>query len=371
MGAFEALVLDPGKAAHHRAAWTALADSAIAPNPFFGPDFLLPYLATMTQGPVRLHVLRRNSDGAFLAAAPFTRKRFGLVSPVMGAEAGDYGPLGTPLISPECPQDALAHWLEGISGSEKTGLLAFPYLRSDDTAADLLRKAAIAGGWSVEDFETENRAGHATGEEGEAQAKGIAKTRRKELDRQFRRLSDLAETRFESIESPQAVATAFEQFLNLEASGWKGRQGTALGATPERARFAREFVERTARNGNIRIDALFHAGDAIAMLVLVRSLSRIFAWKVAFDEAFARYSPGAQLARSSMRTNLASPGIEEADSLAIPGHPMIEPLWRGKIPYSTTVIRKGLFATFRAKLLRRDIAATKALKRKAKSILKR
>ncbi|NRG16973.1 GNAT family N-acetyltransferase [Rhizobiales bacterium] len=371
MSAFETLALDPGEAAHHRAAWAALADSAVSPNPFFGPDFLLPYLDGMANRPARLHVLKRTSDGAFLAAAPFARRRFGLVSLVLSAEAGDYGPLGTPLVSPQCPQDEFGLWLEAIANTAKTELLVFPYLRSDDAAARLLKEAAGASGWTIEECEKEERAGHGTGEAGEAQAKGIAKTRRKELDRQFRRLSDMDETHFESIESPDSVIRAFKTFLTLEASGWKGRQGTALNATPERARFAREFVEKTARNGNIRIDALFHGGEAIAMLVLVRSGSRIFAWKIAYDETFARYSPGAQLARMSMRANLESSEIEEADSLAIPGHSMIAPLWRGTVPYSTTVIHKGAVATLRAKLLRRDIAARKALKLKAKAILKR
>lgn len=371
MSAFKTLALDPGEAAQHQAAWTALANGAVSPNPFFGPDFLLPYLDGMAKGPVRLHVLKRNSDGAFLAAAPFARRRFGFVSQALSAEAGDYGPLGTPLVSPECSHEDLRSWLEAIASTTKTGLLVFPYLRSDDTAAHLLQKAAGANGWSVNEFEKETRAGHGTGEAGEAQAKAIARTRRKELDRQFRRLSEMNETRFESIDSPEAVIRSFETFLALEASGWKGRKGTALNATPERVRFARDFVKTSVQNRSVRIDGLFHGGEAIAMLVLVRAGSRIFAWKIAYDEAFARYSPGAQLARMSMRVNLESCEIAEADSLAIPGHSMIAPLWRGTIPYSTTVIYKGAVATLRAKLLRRDIAAKKALKLKARAILKR
>ena len=63
-----------------------------------------------------------------------------------------------------------------------------------------------------------------------------------------------------------------------------------------------------------------------------------FTWKVAHDERFARFSPGAQIMLEAGRAILAEPGIERIDSLATAAHPMIDRLWRDRLSVGTLVI---------------------------------
>ncbi len=375
MDDLEAIVFSPAEAAQHIDAWQALNAQALSPNPFFGPDFLLPYLANMEKGGAAICAVRRRSGGAFMALAPFIRRRPGLILPAAVALATDYGPLGTPLVAPDAskdaPGEALALLVEAMLRHSRKGLAVFPYLRTDDAAAVGLCEAAKARGWHIAFDDPQIRAGHASGQAGKAQFKAVAKGRLKELGRQFRRLSDLAETRFSSTSDPAELSEAFDRFLRLEAKGWKGGRGSALSSSAASAAFARAFAHSASARGALRIDELVHAGEPIAMLVLIREGNRLFAWKTAYDEAFARFSPGSQLAREAMRLTLAEEGEKDGNSLAIPGHPMISPLWRGEVPYATAVIATSKAGAAQATRLTADMAAKRRLKQAAKALVAR
>ena len=84
--------------------------------------------------------------------------------------------------------------------------------------------------------------------------------------------------------------------MALEAAGWKGKGGSALSSSPATAEFAREAVAHAASNaGAVRIDSIDVDGEPIAMLVSFIAGETAFTWKIAYDEAYARFSPGAQL----------------------------------------------------------------------------
>ena len=82
-----------------------------------------------------------------------------------------------------------------------------------------------------------------------------------------------------------------------------------------------------------------HAGETpVASGVVLRHQDRAFWFKLGVDERFAKYSPGVQLALELTRHLCADPKIALADSTALPGHPMIEPIWRGRLPIGDVVI---------------------------------
>jgi hypothetical protein len=54
-----------------------------------------------------------------------------------------------------------------------------------------------------------------------------------------------------------------------------------------------------------------------------------YSFKTAYDEAYARFSPGMLLQLENLAL-LERPEVQWADSCAAEGHPMIERLWRGK-----------------------------------------
>ncbi len=123
------------------------------------------------------------------------------------------------------------------------------------------------------------------------------------------------------------MAPALEAFLTLEAEGWKGRRGTALGQSAALGRFTRSMALMLAREDRIRIDAIKLDGLPIAMGLVLRSGSNAYFWKTAFDERFARFSPGAHLADAIGRHQAEDAELALTDSCAIPGHAMIDRLW--------------------------------------------
>lgn len=328
------------------AAWDRLFDATMEPNPFFGPGFLLPYSSNMVPGQLALAVVEDAATGQWLMAAPVGRKRAGFLVPTATLWASEYGPLGTPLIHPDCPSEAVPVFLRAassITALPGASRLDIPYLPLTGSAVALLR--AGAKGWATAEDGTAARAAHSGGADGGAQlAEAWTPKRRKEFDRLARRLAELGDVIEESHRGPDTL-DAFEAFLRLEASGWKGQGGTALLSTEQTANFSRSFIAAMAAQDRLRIDLIRFKGEAIAALVLVEHQGRSHAWKIAFDETLARFSPGQRVTLQALRTNIGDPRLTAGgDSLAVPGHPMIEPLWRGRMAYTTLRLSHGPLA---------------------------
>jgi hypothetical protein len=138
--------------------------------------------------------------------------------------------------------------------------------------------------------------------------------------------------------SPQEIAQAIEVFLNLEASGWKARRGTALMQDEGDAGFIRRATMALAEIGQCEIVSL-HAGETpVAAGVVLRHQDRAFYFKLGVDERFAKLSPGVQLTLDLTRHLCADPLIALADSTAIADHPMINPIWRERLAIGDVLI---------------------------------
>lgn len=358
----EAVFFDPLSEDLPVDAWQALSNSALDANPFFRPAFLQPFLRHMEARRVRLAVMREQATGRWLMAAPIGRRTAGLVLPVPTVWTTEYSPLGTPLMEPDVSDDQLKAFVEGASGA--TGILAIPYL---PTACGTARRLTTLSNVATTTASVFERASHQSGSEGQAQFDDAFKgKRRKEMRRLLRRLEDYGAVSLSSAPGPEIV-NRFDQFLDLEASGWKGREDTALGSKVQTATFSREVVEALAGQGHVRIDEL-RAGDSlVASLVSFVDGGCVFTWKIAFDEEFARFSPGAQLVMHTFQENLVQPDFKIADSLAVPGHSMIEPLWRGRIGLGTLLLASSPLAALKSRLCAADISLEQTLRQMARA----
>lgn len=102
-----------------------------------------------------------------------------------------------------------------------------------------------------------------------------------------------------------AVA-ALEDFLALEAAGWKGRGGTALASRSRDSAYIREIVRNFAAIDAVRIDLLRLDGQPIAGGLLLDLAGQSHFLKIAYDEAKARLSPGRALAIAMLRADFAT-----------------------------------------------------------------
>jgi len=160
----------------------------------------------------------------------------------------------------------------------------------------------------------------------------------KELRRQRNRLAEHGDVRFTIARSTDEVARAVEVFLALEASGWKGERGTALRQNHGDLGFIRNATRGLAETGQCEIVTM-HAGDTpVAAALVLRHLDRAFYFKLGIDEAFSKFSPGVQLTLDLTRHLCTDAVIATADSTASADHPMINPIWRGRLKIGDVMI---------------------------------
>jgi hypothetical protein len=163
----------------------------------------------------------------------------------------------------------------------------------------------------------------------------------KELGRQLRRLGDDGAVAWDMARDPAAISAALADFLALEQAGWKGRAGTAAAREPSLRAFLEAAVSSLAREGKAEITRLVLADRAIAALIVLRSGDSAWCWKIAYDEQHARASPGVQLMLEATKALLAEPGLARVDSCAAPDHPMIDHIWRERLPLADRLVLPG------------------------------
>ena len=71
---------------------------------------------------------------------------------------------------------------------------------------------------------------------------------------------------------------------------------------------------------------------------MLRHQDRAFYFKLGIDERFAKFSPGVQLTLDLTRHLCADPVIATANSTASADHPMINPIWRGRLAIGDVLI---------------------------------
>lgn len=144
--------------------------------------------------------------------------------------------------------------------------------------------------------------------------RSLSRERRHQLRRRRRRLAERGRLELTLHHSEAEVGEALEEFLALEASGWKGRAGSALiqrGAAAVTR--VRGIVAGLAREGLVTIMVLRLNGRAAASQIVLRCGSTAYTWKCAYDEALRAHAPGVLLMEDVTRALLADRALRYAD----------------------------------------------------------
>jgi hypothetical protein len=166
--------------------------------------------------------------------------------------------------------------------------------------------------------------------------------KRKELRRQERRLGETGTLVYEQTTSDCDLDAWLAEFLALEALGWKGKAGTALQHDGPALALFRAYAHGAFERKRWMAMALRLDGRAIAMKCNLLAGDGAVAFKIAYDESFARFSPGVLLELEHLR-RLHEPGAPAwMDSGAAADHPMIGHLWRDRIAVETLVVPAGM-----------------------------
>lgn len=88
------------------------------------------------------------------------------------------------------------------------------------------------------------------------------------------------------------VDETLDAFIKVEASGWKGRHGSALGTSKRTQAFFRMFCRLSARAGTLRMFFLKVGSTIAAAQIAVEAYERLWILKIGYDEGMAHCSPG-------------------------------------------------------------------------------
>ena len=314
----------------HAPALARLAQDAVEPNVFHEPWLLLPALHAFAPPALSVALVWRD-DGRLAALFPFRRyPRSGWTPARLGLWHHLYSFLGTPLVNRDRPEEAVAALLASVErGDAPARCLELGTITADGPFSRALARALDGrSGWTQHrDLQRRACLDLASTRPPEP---GISTRHRKELRRQWKRLSEQGRPAFLELGAHEDPAPWLDAFLQLEASGWKGRAGTALRAAGGDAGFFRQVAALAHQQGRLHMLSLALDGRPIAMQCNFLAGEGAFAFKVAFDETYASASPGLQLELHALERLAAVPGLQWVDSCASPDHPLMNRLWTGR-----------------------------------------
>lgn len=114
----------------------------------------------------------------------------------------------------------------------------------------------------------------------------------RDVERRRRKLQRECDVRFDLAVAPDDVDRDMDAALVVEGSGWKGREGTAIGSSRVTARFYREVARAFHESGELRFSRLHIDGRLAAVDLALTRGDRYFLLKTGYDESFRRVGPG-------------------------------------------------------------------------------
>lgn len=324
------------------AEWRALVERALEPNVFYDPAFALAAAPQFGSGVGAVLVWNQAKPARLVGLFParVARHRYGIPLPVMLGWSHPFAPLGVPLIDRDLPDAVLNAWLDHIDGSaDLPKLVMLPLLPTQGPVAQRLDIIASRHNLPSATFDAHARAMLEPGGARNGYLDwAMPHRKRKELGRLRRRLSERGTLMAATAEGGPPLEGALRSFLTLEAEGWKGRAGTAAACDPCVKHFFKTAVRGLAVDGKARIDRLLLDDKAIAATVTLANGDVRWLWKIAYDEALARSSPGVQLALDVTERMLADASVRRVDSCATANHPMIDHIWRERLELADRLI---------------------------------
>lgn len=295
------------------AAFAELSRRALTPNPHMAPPaieaaaLLIPHdsiviLAAWQSealGSERLVGLwalarRRNWRGGFAAH---------LVSPLLPL----YEVSSVPVIDRDHVDEVVHAMLSHINAaSALPRTLLLPVLPLEGRFTDALRELCRVSGSRIATYESWDRPMMVPqpGEDADLylrRALGASYKKRMQQFRAATRAGSLSFQRRRGI----AAREGFEDFLALEAGGWKGEARTAILSRAADAAYFRKLVAGFADIDGLQLDTLLLDERPIAMGVLIESAGTRHFLKIAYDETQSRLSPGRTLTIAMVRADFA------------------------------------------------------------------
>jgi len=332
-------------------AWRRLAEAAVEPGGFHEPHFLAPALRHLADGTgVRLLAVeapkRVYPEGprVLCGLLPIVARRTFYGLPVRAWEiwSHDYSFLNTPLVRRDCTREVLDFlFATAAARPDGAGVVHFPTIAAEGPLHRALVESNAAAYRTVFTKDHDTRALFRRAADAETFLKAsLSRKKRQGIQRTERRLAESGKLECRWLGAEDDVIGWCDEFLRLEASGWKGAEGSALNSNPAHAEFFHDLTAGAAVEGKLMMGRLDFDGRPIAMICNLLSRDGGYSFKIAHDESLAEHSPGLLLELALIR-ELHARGIEWMDSCAASDHSMINHLWPERVLRQSIVVATG------------------------------
>lgn len=166
---------------------------------------------------------------------------------------------------------------------------------------------------------------------------------RRNLRRLRKQINEHGELRIEVVVNSDQLNDAYEQFLTIEASGWKGTgdEAPAISANSALQGFYQALLSPSIAGFDPQINLLWCNDVCIAAQFGVRTDACLSLLKIGYNEEYARFSPG-YLLLESILDKTPELGIKTLSLVTSPPwaqrwHPDIEPVWQLNHYNSSTI----------------------------------
>ena len=144
----------------------------------------------------------------------------------------------------------------------------------------------------------------------------LPKSARKSLTLARNRLARAGNVRFCTVSDETALAKAMDEFIDVEASGWKGRKGTAIKCNPRLCAYYRMLAARFGARGQCDIHTLYVNNRPAAAELALRAGHVSTFLKCGYDETFAALSPGNSLDAYAIQYYYENTAVRVVDLLS-------------------------------------------------------
>lgn len=331
--------------------WEELAAQAVEPNPFYEAWMLRPALTHLGAG-VDLRVVlvfapnrARPSQPLLAGVFPLERRARNNRLPcrTLSLWRHKFCQLTTPLIRASHAQETLAAF--------------FAWLNAADHGCTLMEFNRVSGEGPFHhlfvDYLDHNAVLHHTGDcfaraifrpasDAETYLRTVQSAKHRKASRRHeQQLAASGAIEYVALAAGGDLQAWLEEFMALEASGWKGRERSALDSSAADRQFFVSAATEAFRRGRFEMLALRHNGRMIAARCSFAAGSGAYTFKIAYDESYARWSPGVLLEIENIRRLHGDSRIRWMDSFTSRDNAMFNRLWRDRLLLREVTVGTG------------------------------
>jgi hypothetical protein len=144
---------------------------------------------------------------------------------------------------------------------------------------------------------------------------GLGHNFSRNLIKAHNKISTLPDVRTSFFSGAKADPKEIYTLMKIEASGWKGKAGTAIISSKATREFYTHLTRRLSEIGWLEWHILYTDNRPIAMHFAIKMGTTLVINKIGFDEEFARYSPGNILFEQTVKRAFDSGDTDEINCL--------------------------------------------------------